>query len=85
MAKYATLNDAMVAEDELGEAERRYQLLAEVFEEEPKLRSQLHPALVSVKAEIVQLRALAPKDKSAEVEKSGKVVAFDAARFQKSG
>ena len=84
MAKYATLNDAMAAKDELGEAELRYRLLAEAFEDEPKLRSQLHPAIVSVKAEILRLRALAPKGSESRSE-SGKVVAFDAARFRKSG
>ena len=87
MADYATLNDAMVAEDELGEAELRYKLLAAAFEDEPKLRSQLSPALDRVKAEIIRLRALAPKAEGSDTgaEKSGKVVAFDAARFQKSG
>lgn len=83
MAKYVTLNEAMVAKDELGEAELRYQLLAETFEDEPKLRSQLNPAIERAKAEIVRLRAMAPKaDASKE---SGKVVAFDAERFRKSG
>lgn len=84
MAKYATLNEAMAAKDPLAEAELRYQLLAEAFEEEPKLRSQLNPALDKLKAEIMQLRALAPKS-GAEESVVGKVVAFDAERFRKSG
>jgi hypothetical protein len=60
MAKYATLNEAMVAKDELGEAELRYKLLAEAFEDEPQLRSQLNPQLERAKAEILRLRAIAP-------------------------
>ncbi len=83
MAKYATLNDAMVAKDDLGEAELRYQLLAEAFEAEPKLRSQLHPAIERAKAEILRLRAIAPK--AGDASSGGKVVAFDADRFRKSG
>lgn len=82
MAKYAKLNDAMVAKDELGEAELRYQLLAEAFEDLPQLRSQLNAQLERAKAEIGRLRALAPKVASSD---SGKVVAFDADRFRKSG
>lgn len=84
MAKYATLNDAMNAKDALAEAERRYELLAKAFEDEPKLRSQLNPALDKAKAEIMQLRALAPKS-GTEQSEVGKVVAFDAERFRKSG
>lgn len=83
MAKYLTLNDAMKAKDALAEAERRYELLAEAFEDEPKLRSQLNPALDKVKAEVLQLRALS--DSPVAVADSGKVVAFDAERFRKSG
>jgi len=83
MASYTTLNEAMVAKDELGEAELRYELLAEAFHDMPQLRSQLNAQLERAKAEILRLRALAPKaDASAEV---GKVVAFDAERFRKSG
>lgn len=87
MGKYETLNDAMVAEDELGEAELRYRLLSEAFEEMPQLRSQLNAQLERAKAEIVRLRALAPKGESgsSSEEKSGKVVAFDVDRFRKSG
>jgi hypothetical protein len=85
MAKFATLNDAMSAKDSLAEAELRYQLLAEAFEDEPKLRSQLNPALDKAKAEIMQLRALAPTSGAEQQSVSGKVVAFDAERFRKSG
>lgn len=84
MAKYAKLNDAMVAKDELAEAELRYQLLAEAFEDLPQLRSQLNAQLERAKAEIVRLRALAPEPESASSD-SGKVVAIDANRFRKSG
>lgn len=84
MAEYGTLNDAMSANDELAEARMRYRLLAEAFEGEPKLRSQLNPAIEKVKAEILRLRAVAPKT-GADKEQSGKVVAFDADRFRKSG
>jgi hypothetical protein len=84
MAKYASLNDAMVAKDELGEAELRYKLLAEAFEDKPQLRSQLNAQLERAKAEILRLRALAPKADLNAVE-AGKVVAFDAERFRKSG
>lgn len=83
MAKYATLNEAMEAKDELGEAELRYKLLAEVFEDKPQLRANLNPALDRAKAEILRLRAAKPSsDGSSPV---GKVVAFDATRFHKSG
>ncbi|BCI54951.1 hypothetical protein NIIDNTM18_42290 [Mycolicibacterium litorale] len=85
MAKYVTLNEAMDAKDELGEAELRYKLLAEVFESEPKLRSQLNPAIVAAKAEINQLRALATEgDDETSDDDSGDVVPFDASRFRKS-
>ncbi len=84
MAEYSTLNEAMDAGDELAEAKIRYRLLAEAFESLPQLRSQLNAQIERAKAEIGRLRALAPKlDTSSE--KSGKVVAFDAARFRKSG
>lgn len=83
MAKYATLNEAMIAEDELAEAELRYELLAETFEDEPKLRSQLNPAIERAKAEIGRLRALAPNGEVTSSD-SGKVVAIDANRFRKS-
>lgn len=83
MAKYKTLNEAMVAKDELGEAELRYQLLAEAFEGLPQLRSQLNAQLERAKAEILRLRAVAPKKD--ESTTAGTVVAFDAGRFRKSG
>lgn len=82
MAKYATLNEAMVAGDELGEAEIRYRLLAEVFEAMPSLRSNLNSQLERAKAEIIRLRAAA---KPSGEKALGKVVAFDADRFRKSG
>lgn len=86
MAKYETLTAAMEAGDELAEAELRYQLLAEAFVEKPQLRSQLNTQLERAKAEIVRLRALAKKpDASKEKVSAGKVVAFDADRFRKSG
>lgn len=82
MAKHKTLNDAMDAKDELAEAEIRYRLLAETFEEKPQLRANLNPALERAKAEIVRLRAAAkPKADSGD---SGKVVTFDVNRFRKS-
>lgn len=83
MAKYATLNEAMVAEDDLAEAELRYELLAEAFEESPQLRSQLNASIERAKAEILRLRALASNPGS-ESASGGKVVAFDAERFRKS-
>ena len=86
MAKYETLTAAMEAGDELAEAELRYQLLAEAFVEKPQLRSQLNTQLERAKAEIVRLRALADKpDASKKKVSAGKVVAFDADRFRKSG
>lgn len=84
MAEYSTLNEAMAANDELAEAELRYQLLAEAFEDKPQLRSQLNAQIERAKAEILRLRAVTPKG-GTENEESGKVVAFDAARFRKSG
>ncbi len=80
MAKFKSLNEAMDAEDGLAEAEIRYRLLAAVFEDEPKLRANLNPALERAKAEIVRLRAAA---KPASTEPA-RVVAFDPARFRKS-
>lgn len=86
MAKYETLTAAMEAGDELAEAELRYRLLAEAFAAAPQLRSQLNPQLERAKAEIVRLRALEKKpDASEEKVSAGKVVAFDADRFRKSG
>ncbi|QZT61253.1 hypothetical protein [Mycolicibacterium austroafricanum] len=82
MAKYVTLVEAMDAEDELGEAELRYKLLAEAFEEMPQMRSQLNAQIERAKAEILRLRAVAKPETSTE---SGTVVAFDANRFRKSG
>jgi hypothetical protein len=88
MARHRTLNGAMAANDELAEVEIRYRLLAAAFEENPQLRSQLNPQIERAKAEIVRLRALTPKSKSGKAasgEECGKVVAFDAERFRKSG
>lgn len=85
---YATLNEAMDANDELAEAKMRYELLAEAFEKMPQLRSQLNSQLERAKAEIGRLRALAPKGSesgSSSEGVSGKVIAFDADRFRKSG
>lgn len=85
MAKYATLNEAMEANDELAEAEIRYRMLAEAFSEHSQLRSQLNTQLERAKAEIVRLRAIRSKgDKPEEKVDSGKVIAFDVNRFQKS-
>ena len=83
MAKYSTLNEAMVAKDELGEAELRYELLAEAFENKPQLRSQLNAQLERAKAEIIRLRALGEKP-TTTTSSDGKVVAIDASRFRKS-
>ncbi|WAB10567.1 terminase small subunit [Gordonia phage Ecliptus] len=86
MAEYDSLSAAMAAGDELAEAEIRYDLLAEAFLQKPQLRSQLNTQLERAKAEIVRLRALAKKpDASKEKVNAGKVVAFDADRFRKSG
>jgi hypothetical protein len=79
--KYTSLVEAMDAKEELAEAEIRYRLLAEAFEDNPKLRANLNPALERAKAEIVRLRAV---NKPASGADDGKVVAFDAARFRKS-
>lgn len=88
MAKYTSLSAAMDAKDALAEAEIRYRLLAESFEAMPQLRANLNPALERAKAEILQLRAMADaKPRSGESNDSsdaGKVVAFDAKRFQKT-
>jgi hypothetical protein len=83
MAKYATLNEAMVANDELGEVELRYELLSATFEDMPQMQSQLNTQLERAKAEIFRLRALAPKGEATSSD-SGKVVAIDANRFRKS-
>lgn len=90
MAKHRTLNGAMAAGNLLAEAEIRYKLLAEAFEQMPQLRANLNPALERAKAEIVRLRALAAKSETTGAttgaeSKLGKVVAFDADRFKKSG
>lgn len=86
MAKYETLNEAMAAGDELAEAEIRYRLLAEAFEDKPQLRSQLNTQVERAKAEIMRLRALLPSaDAPEEPAAAGRVVAFDANRFRKSG
>jgi hypothetical protein len=84
MAKHRTLNGAMAAGNLLAEAEIRYKLLAEAFEEMPQLRSNLNAQLERAKAEITQLRAMGDTAKPT-VEESGRVVAFDADRFRKSG
>jgi hypothetical protein len=84
MPEHATLNEAMAANDELAEARIRYRLLAEAFEDKPQLRSQLNTQLERAKAEILRLTAMAGKPGSSDGD-SGKVVAFDAARFRKSG
>lgn len=84
MAEYTTLNEAMAANDELAEAQIRYRLLAEAFEDKPQLRSQLNTQLERAKAEIVRLRALNPSAESVAPE-AGKVIAFDVDRFRKSG
>ena len=83
MPEHATLNDAMAANDELAEARIRYRLLAEAFEDKPQLRSQLNTQLERAKAEILRLTAMAGKPTS-DVN-AGKVIAFDADRFRKSG
>ena len=75
MAEYTTLNEAMVAKDDLAEAEMRYKLLSETFEDMPQLRSQLNTQLERAKAEIGRLRAQAPKSEAVTPD-SGKVVAF---------
>lgn len=88
MAEYTTLNAAMDANDELAEAKLRYRLLAEAFEDMPQLRSQLNAQLERAKAEIGRLRPPAPKGSDTGApsqEQPGKVVAFDADRFRKSG
>ncbi|QHD84418.1 hypothetical protein GR168_02680 [Gordonia sp. JH63] len=84
-AKYTKLNDAMAAEDNLAEAEIRYRLLAETFEEMPQLRGNLNGALERAKTEIIQLRAA----RDAHAKKAKKpdpevVVPFDADRFRKT-
>lgn len=85
MAEYASLNAAMVAKDDLAEAEMRYRLLSESFEAQPQLRGNLNPALERAKAEIGQLRAMAAaKGGAAATSQSDKVVAIDANRFRKS-
>jgi hypothetical protein len=82
MAKYATLNEAMDAKDDLAEAELRYRLLAETFEDMPQLRANINSQLERAKAEIVRLRAAVPES---NVDTPAKVVQFDASRFRKSG
>ena len=81
-----TLSAAMAAGDDLAEAEIRYRLLAETFEEMPQLRGNLNGALERAKAEIVRLRAVkdtAKKRPAATGDDT--VVTFDSARFRKSG
>lgn len=81
MPECDSLNAAMVAGDELAEAEIRYKLLAEVFEAMPQLRGNLNGQIERCKAEILRLRAARP---TASAKLDGKVVAFDAGRFRKS-
>lgn len=89
MAKYKSLNEAMVARDDLAEVEMRYRLLSETFEEKPQLRANLNPALERAKAEIIRLRALKSTKSGDGVAsgegETGKLVAFDTGRFRKSG
>ncbi|MDL9944285.1 hypothetical protein QSJ19_01535 [Gordonia sp. ABSL11-1] len=84
MARHETLAAAMAAGDVLAEAEMRYKLLAETFEEMPQLRANINAQLERAKAEIIRLRALAEASKPAGKDDST-VVAFDATRFRKSG
>lgn len=84
MAKHETLKDAMSAGDLLAEVEIRYRMLAEAFEDSPQLRSQLNTQLERAKSEIAQLRAMSVSS-APVVEGTGRVVAFDAGRFRKSG
>lgn len=84
MAEYESLSAAMKAGDELAEAEMRYDMLAEAFLDLPQMRSQLNTQVERAKAEIIRLRALSEKPK-APASVGGKVVAFNANRFQKSG
>lgn len=92
MAKHRTLNGAMAAGNLLAEAEIRYKLLAEAFEQMPQLRSNLNPQLERAKAEIARLRALKNPNSGDSASSGegaagnpGKVVAFDHSRFRKSG
>jgi len=89
--EYKSLADAMDAGDALAEARMRYRLLAETFEAEPKLRSQLSPAIERAKDEVLRLsaqqEAAAPAagDGGTSGGVVGSVVAFDATRFAKTG
>lgn len=82
MTRHCSLSAAMAAGDELSEAELRYDLLAEVFTSTPNLRANLSPALERAKAEILRLRASVEKP---VVSEDAKVVAFDPARFTRTG
>ena len=85
MGKHVTLTDAMTAGDELGEAELRYKMLAEVFADSPQLRANLNPSLERAKAEILRLRAAnKPKQTLPDQVAAGTVVQFDPSRFQKT-
>lgn len=85
MGEHVTLTDAMTAGDELGEAELRYKMLAEVFADSPQLRANLNPSLERAKAEILRLRAAnKPKRTLTDEVAAGTVVQFDPSRFQKS-
>ncbi|UPG68794.1 hypothetical protein [Gordonia hongkongensis] len=85
--KYTTLSAAMAAGDELAEAEIRYRLLAETFEQMPQLRGNMNGQLERVKAEIIRLRAAKATAKKRPAASTGDdtVVTFDSARFRKSG
>lgn len=84
--KYKTLNAAMVAEDDLAEAELRYKLLSETFEAVPTLRGNINSQLERAKAEILRLRAAAAtSDPAGATADDPRVVPFDASRFRKSG
>lgn len=100
-----SLMAAMVAGDLLAEAERRYQIVADMMDPGRELREYERSATgteikaLSIEADrlihkIVSLRAeksaaagvlAAQADPSGDGEKLGKVVAFDATRFRKSG
>lgn len=98
------LVSAMQAGDVLAEAERRYEIIAEMLDPRRELREDERPITgtevkaLSIEADrlmakIVALRAeraAAAKtsggvSESADADKLGKVVAFDAGRFRKSG
>lgn len=90
MAEYSTITDAVLAGDMLTAAEMRLRKLDEAFVGLPQMRSQLSTALERAAAEVERLKALRPKDQepgeaSGDAAKLGKVVAFNADRYRKSG